>query len=126
MPQTCCRQATVMPRRLARSGGAGWSCGAPIAWRRRIVMTAPEWNEATMRAVAARLVPGPGSLRLRRMTTGGSTPVYRLQRGDIVRYLRLAERPEASLAPEALAHDVLRTRGARVPEVVAFEPFDPE
>jgi aminoglycoside phosphotransferase (APT) family kinase protein len=39
-------------------------------------------------------------------------------------YLRLAESPEANLAPEVLAHGLLRDRGVHVPEVVYFESFN--
>ena len=57
-----------------------------------------------------------------RAATGVSTPVYRIQRGEVTCYLRLAEGPEASLAPEALAHTLLRARGVLVPEVVDVDP----
>ncbi len=39
--------------------------------------------------------------------------------------LRLSETPDASLGPEALAHEVLLSYGARVPAVIGYEPFDP-
>jgi aminoglycoside phosphotransferase (APT) family kinase protein len=61
-----------------------------------------------------------------RTETGGSTPVYRIRRGGTTLYIRLAETQEASLAPEALVHDLLRARSVRVPEVVHFEPFNDE
>ncbi|HET7094268.1 MAG TPA: aminoglycoside phosphotransferase family protein [Thermomicrobiales bacterium] len=87
-------------------------------------MQEPENDGEALLAIANRLLPGVGRLNLERTAAGGSTPVYRIRRGGIVRYLRLAELPEASLAPEALAHRLLRERGVRVPEVVHFEPFD--
>ena len=58
------------------------------------------------------------------MMSGGSTPVYRLQRGDIRCYLRLAETPQDSFGPEIAAHGLMRARGIRVPEVVYAEPFN--
>lgn len=58
------------------------------------------------------------------MTSGVSTPVYRIRRGGVTHYLRLAESPAANLAPEVLAHRLLRERGVSVSEVVAFTPFD--
>jgi len=58
------------------------------------------------------------------MASGVSTPVFRVRRGGVTLYLRLAETAEASLVPEALAHRLLRARGARVPEVVHLEPFN--
>ncbi len=39
-------------------------------------------------------------------------------------YLRVAEEREASLAHEALAHEMLHAHGVCVPAVVHFEPFD--
>jgi len=83
-------------------------------------------DPTAVRAVAERLLPGVGRLDVGRTASGGSTPVFRLRRGDLTRYLRLAERPEASLEPEALVHDRLRALGASVPEVIRFEPFAPE
>jgi len=58
-----------------------------------------------------------------RTATGVSTPVYRLRRDGTTFYLRLAERAEASLAPEVLVHQRLRERGVLVPEIVQFDPF---
>ena len=77
-----------------------------------------------LRDLAERLFPGSARLVVERTESGVSTPVYRLRRGEATRYLRLAEGPEASLAPEVLAHDVLRSRGVRVAQVVHFEPFN--
>ena len=58
-------------------------------------------------------------------TAGGvSTRVYRARRGGTTIYVRLAESTEASLAPEALAHRLLRARGVRVPEVIHLESFN--
>jgi aminoglycoside phosphotransferase len=73
--------------------------------------------------IANRVLPGSGPPAVERTGSGSSTPVYRIGRGGAVRYLRLAESAAASLAPEALAHRLLRERGVRVPEVVHFEPF---
>jgi aminoglycoside phosphotransferase (APT) family kinase protein len=55
---------------------------------------------------------------------GVSTPVYRIRRGGVTLYLRLAESAAANLAPEVLVHKLLLDRGVRVPEVVYFEPFN--
>lgn len=76
-----------------------------------------------MRHVVARVFPGV-RFRLERTSTGNTTPVYRVCCRADVFYLRLAETRGASLEPEARIHAVLRERGARVPEVVHFEPFD--
>jgi len=95
-------------------------------------MGRPDLDPRAVRDVAARLVPGAGPVVVARAAEGGSTPVYRVRRdggggengaGGETFYLRVAEGPTASLAPEALVHRLLRERGARVPEVVAFEPF---
>ncbi len=79
---------------------------------------------AELGAIAARVLPGSGRLRIERTASGVSTPVYRLQRGGVTRYLRLAETPEQSLAAEALAHTLMRERGVRVPEVIYLEPVN--
>lgn len=95
-------------------------------------MERPDLDPRAVRDVAARLVPGGGPVVVARAAEGGSTPVYRVRRaggreearaGGEAFYLRVAEGPTASLAPEALVHRLLRERGARVPEVVAFVPF---
>ena len=74
--------------------------------------------------IAAGVLPGSGRPAVERAEAGVSTPVYRISRGGTTLYLRLAEGPGAGLAPEALAHDLLRALGVRVPEVVHFEPFN--
>lgn len=74
--------------------------------------------------IARRLLPGHGDPLVERMTSGGSTPVYRLQRGALTLYLRLAESTIANLAPEALAHRLMRAQGVQVPDAVAFAAED--
>lgn len=69
-------------------------------------------------------LPGAGTVRIARMQSGVSTPVYRIQRNGVTRYLRLAESAEANLAPEVFALERLHARGASVPEVVYFDPFN--
>lgn len=81
-------------------------------------------NQEAIRAIARQVLPGTRPDVLERMHGGASTPVFRLQRGATTLYFRLAEKREASLAPEVLAHQLLRERGVRVPEVVFFEPFN--
>ena len=75
-------------------------------------------------AIADRVLPGSGPPSVDRTTTGASTPVYRLARAGTTHYLRLAETPEASLVPEALAHELLRVKGVRVPEIIRLDPFN--
>lgn len=77
-----------------------------------------------LRAIADRHLPGFGELRISRMERGVSTPVYRIQRNGVTCYLRLAESAEASLAPEAFAHERLRACGVSVPEIMHLEPFN--
>lgn len=81
-------------------------------------------NHDALREIAARVLPGSGSPTVERMLSGASTPVYRIHRDGTTFFLRLAEGPEANLAPEALVHDLLRDRGVRLPEVVHFESFN--
>lgn len=83
----------------------------------------PDADPVVLGGVVARIF-GRDDCRVERTPTGVSTPVYRVRHGGEVFYLRLAETPEASLAPEARVHTLLRERGARVPAVVHFEPFD--
>ncbi len=86
-------------------------------------MRAGDIELSQVRRIAARALSADW-LVVERAESGASTPVYRIRRGREVFYLRLAENREASLAPEALAHGLLRGRGVRVPEVIFFEPFD--
>lgn len=83
----------------------------------------PDHDHRPLREIANRMLPGTGELTVERAATGSSTPVYRIERGGTTHYLRLAEGPEASQAPEVLIHDLLRDRGVQVPEVIYFEPF---
>jgi aminoglycoside phosphotransferase (APT) family kinase protein len=83
----------------------------------------PDHDHRLLREIAARVLPGSGESSIARATSGASTPVYRITRGGNTYYLRLAEGPEASLAPEVWVHDRLHASGVRVPEVVHFEPF---
>lgn len=75
-----------------------------------------------LRALVDRLLGA--ACTIERTAEGTSTQVYRLRRGAETFYLRAAEERAASLAPEALAHDMLYARGVHVPAVVHFEPFD--
>jgi aminoglycoside phosphotransferase (APT) family kinase protein len=60
-----------------------------------------------------------------RVAEGVSTFVYRIRRGVETFYLRVLPERDASFAPEARAHRLLRERGVRVPEVVHWEHRDP-
>jgi Ser/Thr protein kinase RdoA (MazF antagonist) len=59
-----------------------------------------------------------------RVREGVSTPVYRVRLDNEVLYLRGAEDPGNSLAPEAEVHARLLAAGARVPEVVHLRDHD--
>ena len=87
-------------------------------------MHAPESSCSMLCEIATGVLPGSGRPTVERAEAGVSTPVYRISRGGTTLYLRLAEGPGAGLAPEALAHDLLRALGVRVPEVIHFEPFN--
>ncbi len=60
-----------------------------------------------------------------RMTEGGSTWVYRVVCEDRVLYARVLPEDDASFAPEAFAHTVLRAQGVRVPDVVYWDDHPP-
>jgi aminoglycoside phosphotransferase (APT) family kinase protein len=89
-------------------------------------MRKPDHEYRLLQEIAARVLPGSGWPVVAPTESGSSTPVYRIQRSGTTLYLRLAETPEASLAPEVLVHDLLRARSVRVPEVVHFESFHQE
>jgi len=88
-----------------------------------IVVTTTAVDEDALRAFVTRVF-GRKVEQIERMRSGVSTPVYRVRPATEVFYIRLAETAEASLAPEARVHALLRERGVRVPDVVLFEPFD--
>jgi aminoglycoside phosphotransferase (APT) family kinase protein len=83
-----------------------------------------EPNDNSLLEIAQSVLPGSGWPIVECTADGVSTPVFRIYRGGVTRYLRLAESPEANLAPEVLVHGLLRDRGVRVPEVVYFESFN--
>ncbi len=87
-------------------------------------MRKPDVDLQVVHRIVTRALPGAGRPIVERAEDGVSTQVYRLRRGGATFYLRVAEGPEAGLAPEELVHRLLRERGARVPEVVHFDPFD--
>jgi aminoglycoside phosphotransferase (APT) family kinase protein len=88
-------------------------------------MRQPDADPGAIRAIAERVLPGSDPVLVERTPAGVSTPVYRFSRGGTTLYLRLAEDPEDHLAPDARVHEVLRSRGVLVPEVVHFESFNP-
>jgi aminoglycoside phosphotransferase (APT) family kinase protein len=73
-----------------------------------------------IQALAARIFPGT-PLEVTRVTEGVSTFVYRIRRRGETFYLRVLPEADASFAPEARVHTLLRSRGVRVPEVVYLE-----
>ncbi|HLI51630.1 MAG TPA: aminoglycoside phosphotransferase family protein [Thermomicrobiaceae bacterium] len=56
-----------------------------------------------------------------RLAEGVSTRVYRLRFDTMTLYLRVLPEPDATFAPEALVHDLLRRRDIPVPEVIYDE-----
>ena len=59
------------------------------------------------------------------MTAGVSTNVYRGMWGNVRIYLRILPEGGATFAPEVRAHQLARTLGCRVPDVLAYLPSDP-
>jgi len=78
-------------------------------------------DQRAVHAVAARAL-GP-DLAVRRAREGGSTYVYRVDRGGETFYLRVLPEADATFAPEVQAHRLLAERGARVPAVVYYERY---
>lgn len=60
-----------------------------------------------------------------RMTDGVSTVVYQAERGDERFYLRIQPEEGATFAPEVRAHQLARSLGCSVPEVLTYEAIDP-
>lgn len=77
-----------------------------------------------MEALLRRAFGASTPITYQRTPDGVSTQVYRLNRGDDVFYLRVAEKEDESLTVDVELHRQLRRRGVRVPKVVYLEPFD--
>jgi len=88
----------------------------------------PDVDRAALDALLARVFAARADLTVERTPTGSSTQVYRIDRHSRGRiqtfYLRVAETRSVSLAPEVGLHRALLAAGARVPDVVHYEPFD--
>lgn len=63
-------------------------------------------------------------LMVERVPAGVSTYVYRIQRGAERCYLRALPEVGATFAPEVRAHELVLAAGARVPEVIHYEPHN--
>ncbi len=61
-----------------------------------------------------------------RAGSGGSTPVYRVELGEEIAWLRLAEHPGERRDAEARAHELALGLGVRVPALLRYEPEPPE
>lgn len=72
-------------------------------------------------ALVARIFPGTSDVSTTWVEGGVSTHVYRIVGGNDVFYLRVLPETGASFAPEVRAHELLRERGVKVPEVIYFE-----
>ena len=87
-------------------------------------MREPDVELRALRAIVERVLPGSERPVIARTSEGGSTQVYRIDRGGRTYYLGVGEERKDSLAPEALVHGELRARSVRVPEVVYLDDFD--
>jgi aminoglycoside phosphotransferase (APT) family kinase protein len=79
-----------------------------------------------IRDLAASALACASGLEVERVQEGVSTRVYRIRRDAEVFYLRVLPEVGASFRPEALAHQLLRERGVRVPEVIYLEDCHPD
>ena len=75
-------------------------------------------------SLVARIFPGAARPRVERVAKGVSTYVYRIYREQGNFYLRVLPEEGSTLAPELLAHRLLRARRVRVPDVIYYEPCD--
>src|SRR5262249_771330 len=85
----------------------------------------PEPPDEAVRSAIARLL-GSRPVTVARVTSGGTTPVYRVGLGDETLYFRVAESLENDLAPELHVHETLRERGCQVARGMASSPIDPD
>jgi aminoglycoside phosphotransferase (APT) family kinase protein len=88
-------------------------------------MRPDEPDDRLTRAIVDRIFHPHALCQAERVAEGVSTWVYRIRRGAETFYLRVLPEADASFAPEALAHQLLRARGVRVPEVIHVEHRDP-
>ena len=77
-----------------------------------------------LRDVVRRVFEGSVACSIERMLEGTSTFVYRLRRGGETFYLRVLPEIGDSFVAEALAHQLLRARGVRAPEVLYVVHLD--
>lgn len=87
-------------------------------------MRKPDVDRRALDDLVRRIFGTDRDFAYERTEIGGSTQVYRLRRDGEIFYVRVAETATDSLAPEVDVHTRLRSAGARVPEVVGFEPYD--
>jgi aminoglycoside phosphotransferase (APT) family kinase protein len=83
----------------------------------------PDVDFAALRALVAR-VYGRRPVGIARTESGTTTQVYRLTTDETVHYLRVAEDQPDRYGVELVVHERLLARGARVPAIVHYEPFD--
>ncbi|HLZ10843.1 MAG TPA: aminoglycoside phosphotransferase family protein [Chloroflexota bacterium] len=80
----------------------------------------------TVARIVARHFPDWSSPTFERVSDGGSTRVYRIRTGGSVLYLRVFPEAGSSFVPEARVHQILREKGARVPDVLLVEAENSE
>lgn len=89
-------------------------------------MPKPDIDSAAIRSILQRAFPGMREQIFERMSSGGSTQVYRVQGDAQSVYLRFGEEPEDTFAPEAFVHERLLELGATVPGILYLEDQAPE
>jgi aminoglycoside phosphotransferase (APT) family kinase protein len=89
-------------------------------------MPKPDIDPKAVRSILGRAFPGNRDPSFTRMTSGGSTQVYRVDLDDAPVFLRFGEDPEDTFAPEAFVHDRLIELGVLVPRVIHIEEQAPE
>jgi aminoglycoside phosphotransferase (APT) family kinase protein len=85
----------------------------------------PDRTQAIVTELVGSVGLATGRYIVERVPESHSTEVYRIRQPGAVLYLRILPERDASFAPEAYAHSLLRMRQVRVPEVIYFEHYNP-
>lgn len=98
---------------------------ANLGWWRLLTELMPNMlcapSPGTIAMIAKEIFPASTLYSIERVDEGMSTYVYRITGGSDTLYLRILPEEGASFAPEARAHELLREREIKVPEIMYVE-----